>query len=165
MNPLFITQKTVDFHETDMAGIMHFSNFFKWMEIAEHHFFRSLNIPLILKEASVLKGWPRVRARCEYHAPIYFEDCVEIILFIEEILSRAIRYQFKFYKLKDNEPKEHIATGGLTTLFTSFDIADKSMKPCSIPKSILYKLYDELKKIASPLAAEVIAQPTNARTQ
>ena len=32
----------VEFYHTDMAGIMHYSNFFRFMEAAEHAFFRSL---------------------------------------------------------------------------------------------------------------------------
>ena len=34
--------RRVEFAETDMAGIVHFSNFFRMMEATEHAFFRSL---------------------------------------------------------------------------------------------------------------------------
>ncbi|MHC4993297.1 MAG: acyl-CoA thioesterase, partial [Planctomycetota bacterium] len=33
--------RTVEFFETDMAGIVHFSNYFRYMEATEHAFFRS----------------------------------------------------------------------------------------------------------------------------
>ena len=36
----------VEFSDTDMAGIMHFSNFFRFMEAAEHGFFRSLGLSI-----------------------------------------------------------------------------------------------------------------------
>ena len=35
-------KRRVEFAETDMAGQVHFSNFFRYMEAAEHAFFRSL---------------------------------------------------------------------------------------------------------------------------
>ena len=35
----FKLTRQVEFSETDMAGIMHFSNFFRFMEAAEHAFF------------------------------------------------------------------------------------------------------------------------------
>ena len=40
----FELRRRVDFHETDMAGIVHFSNFFRLMESTEHEFFRSLEL-------------------------------------------------------------------------------------------------------------------------
>ena len=38
----FQITRRVEFSETDLAGIMHFSNFFRFMESAEHAFWRSL---------------------------------------------------------------------------------------------------------------------------
>ena len=42
----FKAQRRVEFSDTDMAGIMHFSNFFKFMEVAETDFLtaRGLNV-------------------------------------------------------------------------------------------------------------------------
>jgi acyl-CoA thioester hydrolase len=34
--------RRVEFYETDMAGIVHFANFFRFMEACEHAFVRSL---------------------------------------------------------------------------------------------------------------------------
>ena len=39
----FTITRRVEFSETDMAGIVHFSNFCRYMEHAEHAFFRSLD--------------------------------------------------------------------------------------------------------------------------
>ena len=37
-------KKQIAFSETDMAGIVHFSNFFRFMEMAEHAFLRSMGL-------------------------------------------------------------------------------------------------------------------------
>ena len=37
----FVYHRRVTFAETDMAGIVHFSNFYRYMEEAEHAFLRS----------------------------------------------------------------------------------------------------------------------------
>ena len=37
----FTTTRRVEFGDTDMAGIMHFANFFRFMESAETEFLRS----------------------------------------------------------------------------------------------------------------------------
>ena len=34
--------RRVEFSETDLAGIMHFTNYYRWMEICEHEFLRSV---------------------------------------------------------------------------------------------------------------------------
>jgi len=31
-----------------MAGVVHFSNYFRWMEIVEHAFFRSLGLSVMI---------------------------------------------------------------------------------------------------------------------
>ena len=38
----FTTTRRVEFGDTDMAGIMHFANFFRFMERTEHAFLRTL---------------------------------------------------------------------------------------------------------------------------
>ncbi len=40
MNDKFEWSRLVEFYETDLAGITHFSNFYRWMESAEHDFLR-----------------------------------------------------------------------------------------------------------------------------
>src|SRR5689334_7881239 len=95
----FKAQRRVEFSDTDMAGIMHFSNFFRFMETAEHGFYRSLGFSVAEKEALPRIGWPRVHASCDYHRPLRFEDLVEIHLLVEEKRSKAIRYQVRFFKL------------------------------------------------------------------
>src|ERR1700740_3593435 len=91
----------VEFAETDMAGIVHFSNFFRMMEAAEHAFFRSLGLTVHGHESDTTVGWPRVNATCDYRAPPRFEEEGEIHLIVAEVRSRSIRYQFIFRKVAD----------------------------------------------------------------
>src|SRR5262245_30662606 len=98
----FKAQRRVEFSDTDMAGIMHYSNFFRFMETAEHAFFRSLGFSIAPGGAlpgHPRVGWPRVHASCDYHRPLRFEDLVEIHLLVAEKKSKAITYQFRFFKL------------------------------------------------------------------
>ena len=52
----FKTTRRIEFAETDLAGIVHFSNFFRMMEAAEHAFFRSLGFSIHSYEDSVDPG-------------------------------------------------------------------------------------------------------------
>lgn len=89
--------RRVAFAETDMAGIVHFANFYRYMEEAEHAFFRSLgrSISEAQPDGTVI-GWPRVSAACSFKAPAYYEDEIEIRAIVERIgvKSLTLRYDF-----------------------------------------------------------------------
>src|SRR5690242_15056891 len=97
--------RDVEFSHTDMAGIMHFSNFFRFMEAAEHGFFRSLGFSIHTTEPEPL-GWPRVHASCDFRMPLRFEDSVEIRLLVREKREKSLVYSFIFRKLNEDPPQE-----------------------------------------------------------
>jgi hypothetical protein len=45
----FRATRRVEFNETDLAGIVHFSNFFRYMETVEGAFYRSFGQSVILR--------------------------------------------------------------------------------------------------------------------
>lgn len=97
MTPQFVSQRRVEFSDTDMAGIIHFSSYYRYMEEAEHAFFRSLGLSIMLKQPDgTVIGWPRVSAACTFEAPARFEDLLEIRVFVERkgVKSLTIRYEF-----------------------------------------------------------------------
>jgi len=68
--------RRVQFYETDAAGIVHFSWFFRYMEEAEHGLWRATGLSIARAELGV--GFPRVAASFEYHRPLRFEDEVDL---------------------------------------------------------------------------------------
>src|SRR5690606_27632793 len=101
--------------ETDLAGIMHFSCFFRWMEEAEHAFYRSVNLtvhPLQHGFPETATGWPRVKATAEYHRPLQFEEEVDVELLVAELRTKAIRYVFRFWKNPDSPAARTLAATG-----------------------------------------------------
>ncbi|HYE33297.1 MAG TPA: thioesterase family protein [Methylomirabilota bacterium] len=108
--------RRVEFPETDMAGIVHFTNFFRYMEYAEHDFYRSLGHSVIMPHLNPPLGFPRVHASCDYKKPIRFEDMLEIHLLVKEKRARVLSYIFKFRKEGETE---EIARGALTVVCVS----------------------------------------------
>ncbi|HTG44262.1 MAG TPA: thioesterase family protein [Verrucomicrobiae bacterium] len=111
--------RRVEFSKTDMAGIVHFSNFFRYMETAEHGFYRSLGFSVILGQFDPPLAFPRVHAACDYKKPLRFEDLLEIHLCVKEKRSRVLSYFFRFTKLSKEETTEApllVATGLLTVV-------------------------------------------------
>ena len=59
--------RRVEFSDTDMVGIVHYANLFRYMEAAEHGFFRSLGFSVVTRQVDPPVGWPRVHAECGLH--------------------------------------------------------------------------------------------------
>ncbi len=88
----FRYSRRVQFGDTDLVGIVHFSMFFRYMEEAEHALWRAAGLPVI-READGA-GWPRVSATFDYKAPLRFEDEFEVDVDLTDITRRTIRYAF-----------------------------------------------------------------------
>jgi len=131
-------KRRVEFSETDMAGIMHFSNYFKFMESAEHAFFRSLGSSVTSPAGHSNLGLPRVHAHCDYMAPLRFEDEVEVHLLVEKKSARSITYQFHLRKIAP-EPMLNVARGRLTVVCVEHH-PDGSIKGVPLPKEVFDKI-------------------------
>jgi acyl-CoA thioester hydrolase len=94
----FRTTRRVEFVDTDMAGIAHFSNFFRWMESAEAEFLRARGLTFKLPWEGQELGFPRVSAACDYVKPVYFEDVLEIAVRVENVGRKSVTYAFEFTK-------------------------------------------------------------------
>jgi len=84
---------TVEYAHTDMAGIVHFSEFFKYMEAAEHRFFRSMGLSINAEIDGRHISWPRIACSFEYHQPLRFEDQFVMNLTIEKIGNSSVTYK------------------------------------------------------------------------
>jgi acyl-CoA thioester hydrolase len=134
----FKVTRRVEFSETDMAGIMHYSNFFRFMETAEHGFYRSLGFSVALNRKDPPLGFPRVHAECDFKKPLRFEDVVEVQLLVREKRTRSITYSFRFRNLSAS-PAEEAARGVLTIVCVSHG-ADGKMSAVAIPPEIADKI-------------------------
>ena len=93
----FRLTRRVQFAETDTAGVMHFSNYFRWMEEVEHAWFRSLGMSVVQPHAVGTVSWPRITVSCEYFAPLRFENEVELHLQMMTLSDKSMTYEVLFY--------------------------------------------------------------------
>jgi YbgC/YbaW family acyl-CoA thioester hydrolase len=125
-------QRRVQFHETDLAGIVHFSWYFKYMEEAEHALWRSVGMSIAPPKPEF--GVPRVNATCDFKAPLKFEDEVEVHVVVETIGRRSIRYAFTIRRGADI-----VATGSMTSACVIRD-QDGRVQSIEVPESVRRKL-------------------------
>src|SRR5262245_20813865 len=133
----FKIRRIVEFSDTDMAGIVHHAVYYRYMESAEHAFFRSLGMTVAPPKTPASVGWPRVHTEADFSAPLRFEDEVEIHLLVEQKTSKALTYAFRLRKLNAPKPYE-VARGKITVV--CIRKVNGEMKATRIPKAIADKI-------------------------
>jgi acyl-CoA thioester hydrolase len=131
----FTTKRRVEFGDTDMAGIMHFANFFRFMEAAETDFLIARGLNVSWQEAAGKYGFPRVSASCDYQRPARFAEVLTIAVTLEKLGKKSVSYRFDF----TNARGEALATGRITAVFCCTTDANK-LESVEIPPEIRSKL-------------------------
>lgn len=86
----FRLKRRVQFYETDLAGVVHFSWYYRYAEEAEHALWRAAGLSIAPPGGEI--GWPRVSASFEFREPLRFEEEFEVLVRVAAITSRTIRY-------------------------------------------------------------------------
>ena len=124
--------RRVQFYETDAAGIVHFSWFFRYMEEAEHALWREAGLSIAPAGAEI--GWPRIAAAFDYHRPLHFEEEFEVSIAISAITRKTIQYTCLITR-----GHTKIATGNLTIACVS-KRAREPLRAIEIPTEITSRL-------------------------
>jgi YbgC/YbaW family acyl-CoA thioester hydrolase len=140
----FRVSRIVEFGETDMAGIVHFSNFFRYMESAECAFLRSLGLGVKLDWEGRTLGFPRVAASCDYQKPARFEDVLDVDVAVLNIGAKSVTYGFEF--TRHGTP---IAKGQVTSVCCRIT-REHQWESIVIPTSYRARLEPFLKETAAP---------------
>ena len=126
----FQTRRRIEFVDTDMGGIVHFSRYFIYMETAEHEFLESLGTSVDLEHEGRRIGWPRVAVACEYKSPARFGETVEIRLRVVRKGRTSLTYEVSF-RCGDRE----VATGRSTSVCCELQ-PGREIRPVPIPDFI-----------------------------
>jgi YbgC/YbaW family acyl-CoA thioester hydrolase len=133
----FHTTHRVEFHETDMAGIVHFSNFFRYMEEAEVAFLRSRGLHVSWHDGPVRYGFPRVSASCDFFKPARFEEEIDVLVTVEQVGTKSVSYSHEFRRGADV-----LARGKITAVYVRVG-EDHKLHAAEIPPEIRSKLMGE----------------------
>ena len=93
----FVFKRRVEFCDTDMGGIVHFTAYFRYMETAEHELLRSVGIGVEYRDGDRTLGWPRVSCSFDFAAPLRFGDVAEVRIGLTKIGSRSLTYAAEIY--------------------------------------------------------------------
>jgi 4-hydroxybenzoyl-CoA thioesterase/acyl-CoA thioester hydrolase len=130
----FRTTRLVEFADTDMAGIMHFAAFFRYMESAEHELLRSWGYSIYHLAEGQTISFPRVAASCEYRIPARSEDILQIEVSVVRVGTKSITYHFHFRR-----DGADLADGEMTCVCCSIG-HDQPPQSVPIPENLAQKL-------------------------
>lgn len=118
-------QRKVQYYETDQMGIVHHSNYIRWMEEARVDFLGQIGIPYdeIEKTGVII---PVLSASCEYKVAFRYGDT--FLIEIEGDKFTQVRMSLR-YKIYDEKKTVLKAEGS-----TSHCFLDKNMKPVRLKK-------------------------------
>jgi acyl-CoA thioester hydrolase len=132
--PPFRTSRRIEFADTDMAGIVHFANFFRFMEAAEVEFLRARGLSVVMHWEGRKISFPRVAASCDYLRPVHFEEVVDITVRLQRLGHKSMTYAFEFFL-----GSEIVARGQVSSVCCLVS-ADRNIESIEIPTSIRQRL-------------------------
>jgi acyl-CoA thioester hydrolase len=127
----FMYKRRVQFVDTDMAGIVHFSTYFRYMEEAEHALWRSAG--LTLGDLDRTGGFPRVSATFDYKSPLRFDDEFDVAVRIGAVTRRSFRYDFSFTR-----GEVVIGTGSITAVVSTRESG--RLRAVDVPPDMIARL-------------------------
>lgn len=121
------------YYETDQMGVIHHSNYIRWMESARIWWMEKMGIDYGRMEKQGIIS-PVLEVSCKYHSMVCFGDSVVITLKIEKY--NGVRLELS-YRITDKADGEVRATGNSKHCFLN-----QEGKPVSLKKS--YPEYDRV---------------------
>ena len=102
---MFSYHRKAQYHETDKMGIIHHSNYVKWMEETRVAFMDSIGYSFRRMELEGIAS-PVVSITVDYKKPVEFDDDIEARLSILRYSGAVLELGYEFY----NATKEEVCT-------------------------------------------------------
>ena len=135
--PMFSARYRVRWHETDAAGLVHFSNFFRYCERAEEDFLLRLGFRYRFAGGGGVPriAFPRVVAECSYTAPLRPGDVFRVDIVSATVGNKSIEYVFKI--VNETTGRE---SASCRIVAVAFDVVEGRSIP--VPEELRTKLIE-----------------------
>ena len=100
---MFETRVRTQWSDVDVAGIVYFAAYWRFVERAEMDFFGELGFPYdsVFERYSI---WlPRVRCEAEYHAPARMDDTLRLRTNVERVGASSVRWKTVVFNERTDE--------------------------------------------------------------
>ncbi len=99
---MYTYRRKAQYHETDRMGIIHHSNYVKWMEEARIEFMDSIGLSYREMEDMGVAS-PVVSLSVDYKKQVEFGDKIEIRLSVNEYNGAVLEFEYEFYNVSKDE--------------------------------------------------------------
>jgi len=123
--------------DTDALRVVHYSNYFRYVEAAEEELYRSLGFTFKELNEKYKIAIPRVEAFCRYRMPARFGDTLTVTLLLNEKTDKMMKYDFEISRKRDSEL---LCSGYLKIV--SLDLT--TWKATSLPADLVLKVVSAL---------------------
>lgn len=102
MQNSFVYKRKINYYETDKMGIVHHSNYIRFMEEARVAYLDSINLGYDkMEEMGVIS--PVVALSCNYKTPCRFGDEIDVFVEFKEYSGVKFVYEYKITNAKTND--------------------------------------------------------------
>jgi acyl-CoA thioester hydrolase len=122
-------QERVRWSDVDVTGIICWSAYARFVEMAETEFFRALGFPYATLWDQLDIWLPRVQAHFEYRNPVRLDDLLEIEVWVGQVGRSSIRLEFLMRK-----PAGQVAAEAHLVIIA---IGRKDSRPVHVPPALL----------------------------
>lgn len=120
-----VFERKINYYETDRMGVVHHSNYIRYLEEARCYFLENIGIPFeVLEENGITI--PVLGVNCNYKYHVTFGDTLQICVFIKEYTGVRMTVG---YDVKEKETGKVVIVAETKHCFT-----DKSLKPINLKK-------------------------------
>ena len=99
---MIVYERKAYYHETDQMGVIHHSNYFRWLEEARVYFLDQLGLSYKhMEEIGIIS--PVVSIAAEYKKPVKFDEVVLIYIKIAKYTGVKLELE---YEIRDKESNE-----------------------------------------------------------
>ena len=118
-------ERKINYYETDKMGVVHHSNYIRYMEEARSAWLEKIEMPFSLLEKNGITI-PVLEVKCKYKYHITFGDTIIIETFAKEYSGVKMTIG---YHIKNKETEKTILIGETKHCFT-----DRTLKPINLKK-------------------------------
>lgn len=120
-----IYERTINYYETDKMGVVHHSNYIRFLEEARCDWMEKLNIPFSKLEEKGITI-PVLGVSCNYKHHVTFGDTIQIHIHIKEYTGVRMTVG---YEVTEKKSGQLVLTGETKHCFT-----DVNLKPVNLKK-------------------------------
>lgn len=124
-----IYERKINYYETDRMGVVHHSNYIRYLEEARCYLLEKIEMPFSILEQNGITI-PVLGVNCDYKYHVTFGDKIQIHTFVKEYSGVRMTVG---YTITDNKTERIVLLGETKHCFT-----DRALKPINLKKYAPY---------------------------